>query len=73
MFLNILNQEFLTCNNLIQDNDPVSTAPNYRFDEKNIINYILYMTKKILIICDEYTLDINDNIQNKCKKSIFTK
>ena len=60
------------CNNLTQDNDPVSTAPNYRFDEKNIINYILYMTMKILIICDEYTLDINDNIQNKRKKSIFT-
>ena len=57
----------------MQDNDTVSTSPNYRFDEKNIINYILYMTKKILIICDEYTLDINDNIQNKCKKSIFTK
>ena len=60
------------CNNLTQENDSVSTAPNYRFDEKNIINYILYMTMKILIICDEYTLDINDNIQNKRKKSIFT-
>ena len=22
------------CNTLTQDNDPVSTAPNYRFDEK---------------------------------------